>query len=106
MSRVGRAPGGAEDNGGGSPQPFPSRSHAKPIFKPHPSSAPELHPDPRLWQADCLRFDEISREFHFYGSNDKMKLVSEEAIRGGFIKEENVLAMLPRAHHDPAPFLA
>jgi len=57
-------------------------------------------------QLACFRFDEISREFHFYGSNDKMKLVSEEAIRGGFIKEENVLAMLPRAHHDPAPFLA
>ena len=57
-------------------------------------------------QLACFRFDEISREFHFFGSNDKMKLVSEEAIRGGFIKEENVLAMLPRAHHDPAPFLA
>jgi hypothetical protein len=54
----------------------------------------------------CFRFDEISREFHFIGKNDKEKLVSEEKLREGFIKEENILAMLPRAHHDPAPFLA
>jgi hypothetical protein len=57
-------------------------------------------------QLACFRFDERSREFHFYGSNEKVKLVSEEAFRGGLIKEEDVMASLPRAHHDPLPFLA
>ena len=57
-------------------------------------------------QLACFRFEEKSREFHFYGSNEKVKLVSEEAFRGGLIKEEDVMASLPRAHHDPLPFLA
>jgi hypothetical protein len=57
-------------------------------------------------QLACFRFHEKSREFHFYGSNDDVKLVSEELFQDGHIKEEHVMAMLPKAHHDPAPFLA
>ena len=38
------------------------------------------------------------------GSNDEAKLVPEQMFREGFIKGEGVLAVLPRAHHDPAPF--
>jgi hypothetical protein len=57
-------------------------------------------------QLACFRFDERSREFHFYGSNDDVKLVSEELFQDGLIKEEHVMAMLPKAHHEPAPFLA
>jgi len=58
-----------------------------------------------LGQLACFRFDEILREFHFFGKNDNVKLVPEEKLREGFIKEENALAMFPLAHHDPAPFL-
>jgi hypothetical protein len=57
-------------------------------------------------QLACFRFDEISREFHFHGRNDEVNLVPEETLREGFIKEEGVHAILPRAHHDPAPFLS
>jgi len=57
-------------------------------------------------QLACFRFDERTRGFHFYGSNEELKLVSEESISSGFLLEENVKALLPRAHHEPAPFLA
>jgi hypothetical protein len=56
-------------------------------------------------QLACFRFEERSREFHSYGKNDDVKLVSPEAMHHGFFKEEAMISMLPRSHHDPAPFL-
>lgn len=56
-------------------------------------------------QLACFRFDERTREFHFYGINEELKLVSDEAVRDGLLVEESVKALLPRAHHVPAPFL-
>jgi len=40
------------------------------------------------------------------GSNDELKLVAEEAMLDGLLKEEEMIALLPKAHHTPAPFLA
>jgi len=57
-------------------------------------------------QLVCFRFEENSRQFHYYGSNAEVKLVAEEAALDRLLKEEAIMAMLPRAHHDPAPFLA
>ena len=58
-----------------------------------------------LGEFACFRFDERSREFHFYAKNHDVKLVSPEAMHQGFLKEEAMTSMLPRSHHDPAPFL-
>ena len=56
-------------------------------------------------QLACFRYEEKTKTFQFYGTNIDVKLVSDEAIARGRLKEESFLALLPRAHHEPSPSL-
>ena len=46
-------------------------------------------------QLACFRFEDRSQEFHFYGTNDELELVSADKIQAGKMREAEFIAMLP-----------
>lgn len=48
----------------------------------------------------CFRFDEIHREFHWFGLNSELKILKPEVVMEAMLMERRMIAALPPVHEE------